>query len=148
MFKRKINVREEGVLALRKGISSLLVYVLLIGVTLAIIIGFIGYAMSVWSHQGTYRTLLVYPDTRIDTENNVLVLHIANKGSVTAIIYKIVVQNIETLNATIIIKPGEEKEVTEELSGSYKPGSTYVIEIYTKEGSVLKKPAYIPIKAG
>ena len=132
----------------REGISSIFVYVLLVGVTLAIIIGFIGYTMSVWSHQGTYRTLLVYPDTRIDTENNVLVLHITNKGSVAAVIYKIVVQNVETLNVSITIRPGEEIEVTEQLSGIYKPGSSYIIEIYTKEGDVLKQPIYIPVKAG
>jgi len=132
----------------RNGISSIFAYVLLIGVALVIIVGFIGYALSVWSHQGTYRTLLVYPDTRIDTENKVLVLHITNKGSVAAVIYKIVVQNIETLNVSITVSPGEELVVTENLVGDYKPGNSYVIEIYTKEGDVLKQPIYIPIKAG
>ncbi len=133
---------------LKEGISSLFVYVLLIGVTLTIIIGFVGYAMSIWSHQGTYRTLLVYPDTRIDTDENVLVLHITNRGSVAAVIYKIVVQNVETLNASITVRPGEEIVVTEQLSGTYKPGSSYIVEIYTKEGDVLKQPIYIPVKAG
>ncbi len=133
---------------LKEGISSLFVYVLLIGVTLTIIIGFVGYAMSIWSHQGTYRTLLVYPDTRIDTDENVLILHITNRGSVAAVIYKIVVQNVETLNASITVRPGEEIVVTEQLSGTYKPGSSYIVEIYTKEGDVLKQPIYIPIKAG
>ena len=133
---------------LKEGISSLFVYVLLIGVTLTIIIGFVGYAMSIWSHQGTYRTLLAYPDTRIDTDENVLVLHITNRGSVAAVIYKIVVQNVETLNASITVRPGEEIVVTEQLSGTYKPGSSYIVEIYTKEGDVLKQPIYIPVKAG
>lgn len=137
----------RDIMILREGISSIFVYVLLIGVTLAIIVGFIGYVMGVWSHQGTYRTLLIYPDTRIDTENNVLVLHITNRGSVAAVIYKIVVQNVETLNVSITVRPGEEIEVTEQLSGIYKPGSSFVIEIYTREGDVLKQPIYIPIKA-
>ncbi len=133
---------------LKEGISSLFAYVLLIGVTLTIIIGFVGYAMSIWSHQGTYRTLLVYPDTRIDTDENVLILHITNRGSVAAVIYKIVIQNVETLNASITVRPGEEIVVTKQLSGTYKPGSSYIVEIYTKEGDVLKQPIYIPIKAG
>ena len=132
----------------RTGISSIFVYVILVGITLAIIIGFIGYAMSIWSHQGTYRTLLIYPDTRIDVKNNLLVLHVTNKGSVAAVIYKIVIQNVETLNSTITVRPGEEIVVTERLSGVYKPGSSYIIEIYTKEGDVLKQPIYIPVKAG
>jgi len=131
----------------KKGISSLLVYVLIIGVTLTIIIGFIGYALSVWSHQGTYKTLLIYPDTRIDTENNTLILHITNKGSVTAQIYKIIIQNSEVIETTIIIRPGDNVEVTIPLNKTYKPGNSYIIEIYTKEGDVLKQPIYIPIKA-
>ena len=134
-------------MTLREGMSSVFAYILLIGVTLVIIAGFMSYTMSIWTQQGTYRTLLVYPDTRIDTENNVLVLHIINKGSVTTEIYKIVVQNVETLNVSITVRPGEEKEIIEQLNGAYKPGSTYVIELYTKEGEVLKQPIYIPIKA-
>ena len=134
-------------ITVREGISSIFVYVLLIGVTLVIIAGFIGYTLSVWSHQGTYRTLLIYPDTRIDTKNNVLILHLTNKGSVAAVIYKIVIQNKETLDVSITVTPGEEIIVTEQLKGIYEPGSSYIIEIYTKEGTVLKQPIYIPIKA-
>ncbi len=132
----------------RIAISSLFVYVLLVGVTLAIIIGFVSYVMGVWSLQGTYRTLLVYPDTRIDTDNKILILHIINRGSVSATIYKIIIRNVESLEVNITVHPGDDIVISEPLNGEYKPGMSYVVEIYTKEGDILKQPVYIPIKAG
>lgn len=128
-----------------RAISSMFAFVLIVGVALAITIGFIGYAMSIWSQLGETRMIIVYPDTTINTEKNVLYLHLLNKGSVKAVIYKIEIEGKETINMKIDLVPGKELVLEIPLTQKYKKGQHYTLKIYTEEGNILKQPMYIPI---
>lgn len=120
----------------RKGISPVLATVIIIAVTLVIAVGVIGWIMGIWGSQGSTEVLRVYPDTYIDTANGQLVLHVKNDGTASAVIYKIEIVGVETVNQQLTITPGSDTTTQIALTGSYTPGASYTLKLYTEAGNV------------
>jgi flagellin-like protein len=135
---------------LRRGIEPIIAVVILVAVTLVIAIGVIGWIMGWWGAFGATESLQFYPDSSIvfdDTQNKwVLNLHLKNAGSASAVIYKIEISGVETLDNTNdfsgktvrggTVGAGTEDTLTIQLSRSYTSGTSYLIKIYTRAGNV------------
>ena len=121
---------------LRRGISPVLATVIIIAVTLVIAVGVIGWIMGIWGSQGSTEALKIYPDTFIDTANKTLVLHVRNDGTASAVIYKIDIVGVESISTTITVPAGADTTQNVALAGTYTPGASYTIKIYTQAGNV------------
>ena len=137
---------------LRRGIEPIIAVVILVAVTLVIAIGVIGWIMGWWGTFGATESLQFYPDSSIvfDKQQNkwVLNLHLKNTGSASAVIYKIEISGVETLDNTAnfngktvtsgTVPPGVEDTLTITLNQqqSYTSGTNYLVKIYTRAGNV------------
>jgi len=135
---------------LNKAISPILATVILIAVTLVIAIGVIGWIMGIWGSFGATETLQVYPDSFINSANKILILHVKNTGSATAVIYRIEIVGLHTVTSDfgfstgttttstgseVSLPPGQEGYIVV-TAGNPIPGTTYQVKIYTRAGNV------------
>jgi len=132
---------------LNKAISPILATVILIAVTLVIAIGVIGWIMGIWGTFGATETIQVFPDSSINSSNKLLILHIKNTGTASAVIYKIEVVGLGTASIStvtgvtitasseVIVSPGVEGTITASITGAVA-GATYQVKIYTRAGNV------------
>jgi flagellin-like protein len=122
---------------LSKGIEPIIAVVILIAVTLVIAIGVIGWIMGWWGTLGSTENLIVYADSKLYT-NGIVKLHIANKGSAAAVIYKVEIVGIGDgrLTQEETLTPGEDTEIEAQISGNIVAGAQYVVKVYTKAGNV------------
>jgi hypothetical protein len=114
--------------------------VILVAVTLVIAIGVIGWIMGWWGAIGATESLIVYADSKLYDDGTVE-LHIANKGSAAAVIYKVEIVGIgdERLTPEKTLTPGQDDVLTAQIDTQGKTivaGSRYVVKVYTKAGNV------------
>jgi hypothetical protein len=111
--------------------------VILVAVTLVIAIGVVGWIMGWWGAIGATESLIVYADSKLYT-NGTVKLHIANKGSAAAVIYKVEIVGIgdERLAQEETLTPGQYTEIRAQISGNIVAGAQYVVKVYTKAGNV------------
>ena len=137
---------------LSRGIEPIIAVVILVAVTLVIAIGVIGWIMGWWGTFGATESLQFYPDSYINATSNVLVLHVKNTGSASAVIYKIEVAGIGTVTGAITttgsvtgtiitgtevtVGPGAEGTLVATLPANALAGANYLVKIYTRAGNV------------
>jgi hypothetical protein len=114
--------------------------VILVAVTLVIAIGVVGWIMGWWGAIGATESLIVYADSKLYTDGTVK-LHIANKGSAAAVIYKVEIVGIggERLAQEATLTPGADTEIEAKIDLNSKTivaGAQYVVKVYTKAGNV------------
>ena len=137
---------------LRRGIEPIIAVVILVAVTLVIAIGVIGWLMGWWGALGATEQLQIYGDTKLQVSSGgggTVTLHVGNRGSASAVIYKIEIVNFgETTQLTtsngatttvITVPPGGEAYITATITssgdGSLMAGANYIIKVYTKAGN-------------
>ena len=136
---------------LRRGIEPIIAVVILVAVTLVIAIGVIGWLMGWWGALGATEQLQIYGDTKLQVSSGgggTVTLHVGNRGSASAVIYKIEIVNFgETTQLTtssgtttvITVTPGGEAYITATITstsgGSLMAGANYIIKVYTKAGN-------------
>jgi hypothetical protein len=94
--------------------------------------------MGWWGAIGATESLIVYADSKLYTDGTVR-LHIANKGSASAVIYKVEIVGIGDNTLTETLTPGQDTsvEVTiAEARDKIVAGAQYVVKVYTKAGNV------------
>jgi len=137
---------------LNKAISPILATVILIAVTLVIAIGVIGWIMGIWGTFGTTETIQVYPDSKLEVQDNsaTITLHVKNTGTAAAIIYKVEIVGVGSATITgatitgttitgseITLPPGGDATITASIAEvSITPGAQYQVKIYTRAGNV------------
>ena len=104
--------------------------------------------MGWWGAIGATESLVVYADSKLYT-NRKVELHITNKGSAAAVIYKVEIVGIGTQTefttgqgqgtTEVALTPGQDIVLTAniELGGkTIVAGAQYVVKVYTKAGNV------------
>ena len=128
------------------GIEPIIAVVILVAITLVIAIGVIGWLMGWWGGAGQVETLVLHPDSKLYA-NGTIVLHVENKGTAAAVIYKVEVVGVrDTTKLTpsggnptseITIAPGEDITFTANIGGELlTAGASYVVRVYTKAGNM------------
>ncbi len=134
---------------LKRGIEPIIAVVILVAVTLVIAVGVIGWLMGWWGALGATEQLQIYGDTelKVSDSGGTVTLHVGNRGSASAVIYKIEIVNFgETTQLTtssgttvITVPPGGEAYITATITstsgGSLMAGANYIIKVYTKAGN-------------
>ena len=137
---------------LRRGIEPIIAVVILVAVTLVIAIGVIGWLMGWWGSIGATESLIIYGDSKLilQANNVVVILHVGNKGSASAVIYKVEVVNVgETTQFTtaqnqptttvLTLAPGAETTFTAAVNipsgANIVAGANYIVKVYTKAGN-------------
>lgn len=136
---------------LNKAISPILATVILIAVTLVIAIGVIGWVMGIWGTFGATETIQVYPDSYINATTELLVLHVKNTGTASAVIYRVEIVGLNTVTSgftyststggtptsvgEVTVAPGQEAYITVTAVNPI-PGTSYQVKIYTRAGNV------------
>ena len=135
-----------------RGIEPIIAVVILVAVTLVIAIGVIGWIMGWWGTFGATESLQFYPDSYIQVGTpSVLVLHLKNTGSASAVIYKIEISGLTTVSSgfnfattpitatdaspEVTIGPGQEGYVVIN-AGAPVAGANYLVRVYTRAGNV------------
>jgi flagellin-like protein len=136
-----------------RGIEPIIAVVILVAVTLVIAIGVIGWIMGWWGTMGATESLQLYPDSYVQQSGNnaVVVLHIRNTGSASAVIYKVELIGVGTATSVstgsvtgsiipsgteVTINPGAEGYIEFTISGTVTPGTNYQVKVYTRAGNV------------
>jgi flagellin-like protein len=136
-----------------RGIEPIIAVVILVAVTLVIAIGVIGWIMGWWGTMGATESLQLYPDSyaKQNVNNSVVVLHIKNTGSASAVIYKVELIGVGTATSVstgsvtgsiipsgteVTINPGAEGYIEFTISGTVTPGTNYQVKVYTRAGNV------------
>ena len=96
--------------------------------------------MGWWGAIGATESLIVYADSKLYT-NGKVELHIANKGSAAAVIYKVEIVGIgyESLDQEKTLTPGQDTSVEVTIDAARDKivaGAQYVVKVYTKAGNV------------
>jgi len=141
---------------LRRGIEPIIAVVILVAVTLVIAIGVIGWLMGWWGSIGATESLIIYGDSKLILQtsngqtNVVVTLHVGNKGSASAVIYKVEVVNVgdstqfttaqnQAPTNAITLAPGAESTftvvVTPQSNANIVAGANYIVKVYTKAGN-------------
>jgi flagellin-like protein len=131
-----------------RGIEPIIAVVILVAVTLVIAIGVIGWLMGWWGTLGATEQLILYGDSKlkVGTDKVTVELHVANKGSAAAVIYKVEVagssatslsvNNIACPNNQCTLTPGDDQTIAAEFGKiDLVPGTSYVVKVYTKAGN-------------
>jgi len=119
------------------GIEPIIAVVILVAVTLVIAIGVIGWLMGWWGALGTTENLQLMPDSKLYDDGNVT-LHIINKGSAAAVVYKVEIVGLGSkLIDETTITPGADTTINASIDASLNitAGTSYTIKIYTKAGN-------------
>jgi len=132
-----------------RGIEPIIAVVILVAVTLVIAIGVIGWIMGWRGTIGATEQLQIYGDSKLYAEGSVE-LHIANKGSASAVIYKVEVGGkqaelttcsgatgltYDDKNKFCTVAPGGDGTIQATFNDNLVPGASYVIKVYTKAGN-------------
>jgi hypothetical protein len=94
--------------------------------------------MGWWGAIGATESLIVYADSKLQTDGTVK-LHITNKGSASAVIYKVEIVGVGESSTVTSLTPGEDTEFSVKITitgGEIVAGSRYVVKVYTKAGNV------------
>ncbi len=127
---------------LRKGISPVIATVIIVAVAVAIAIAVVGWIMGLWgSVAGGTESIKIYPDSYLsaDTANGqtIVYLHIKNEGSASAVVYKVEVGGIGSVDTDATVTPAQETTLTLTVSGkACTAGGYYLVKVYTKAGNV------------
>jgi len=127
------------------GIEPIIAVVILVAITLVIAIGVIGWLMGWWGGAGQVETLVIHPDSKLYA-NGKIVLHVENKGTAAAVIYKVEVVGVKDTttftydgeDATVItLAPGKDIVFTANIGEELlTAGASYVVRVYTKAGNM------------
>ena len=119
-----------------RGIEPIIAVVILVAITLVIAIGVIGWLMGWWGGAGQVETLVIHPDSKL-YDNGKIVLHVENKGTAAAVIYKVEIVGVGSadINPAKTLSPGAEDTI-EAAVQQLVAGATYVVRVYTKAGNV------------
>jgi len=121
-----------------KGIEPIIAVVILVAITLVIAIGVIGWIMGWWGTLGAVESLVIHPDSKL-YDDGTIVLHIENKGSAAAIIYKVEVVGVRdttNLMGDTALTPGTDGTITATVTDNYILGANYLVKVYTRAGNV------------
>ena len=121
-----------------RGIEPIIAVVILVAVTLVIAVGVIGWLMGWWGGMGQVESLVIHPDSKLYADGRV-VLHVENKGSAAAVIYKVEIVGVGSadINPAKTLSPGAEDTIRETVQGAQLvAGATYVVRVYTKAGNM------------
>ena len=132
-----INYFWWGVLSklLRRGIEPIIAVVILVAVTLVIAIGVIGWIMGWWGALGTTENLQLMPDSKLYDDGTVI-LHVVNKGSAAAVVYKVEIVGLGSQSIEATLTPGNDTTISASIGASkITAGTSYNIKIYTKAGN-------------
>uniref|UniRef100_A0A7C2ZL51 Type IV pilin n=1 Tax=Ignisphaera aggregans TaxID=334771 RepID=A0A7C2ZL51_9CREN len=145
---------------LYKGIEPIIAVVILVAVTLVIAIGVIGWIMGWWGSMGATEQLQLYADSNLTVSSGgsgTLELRVANKGSASAVIYKVEIVgtactveisddtpkntgiDVDDKRGGVTVPPGTDGIIIYDIRGdncNLIPGSVYQIKVYTKAGNV------------
>ena len=136
-------------MSLRKAISPVIAIVIILAVTLAITIASLGWVMGLWGTvAGGAEYLQILPDSYIGSDrafpfkpfggSSRVVLHVANRGSAAAVIYRVEVVGLGTVEEELTIQPGSETTIDVEIPEECVAGTHYLVTIYTKSGKVYR----------
>jgi len=127
------------------GIEPIIAVVILVAVTLVIAIGVIGWLMGWWGGMGQVETLVIHPDSKLYA-NGKIELHVENKGTAAAVIYKVEVVGVKdtttftfdnTQDSVITLAPGSDIVFTAGIGEDLlTAGASYVVRVYTKAGNM------------
>jgi flagellin-like protein len=121
-----------------RGIEPIIAVIILVAVTLVIAVGVIGWLMGWWGGMGQVESLVIHPDSKLYADGRV-VLHVENKGSAAAVIYKVEILGIGSadINPAKTLSPGAEGTIEATVQNAQLvAGATYVVRVYTKAGNV------------
>ena len=111
---------------------------ILMVVTSVFAIRVVGWLMGWWGGMRQAESLVIHPDSKLHADGRV-VLHVENKGSAVAVIYKVEILGAGTadINPAKTLSPGAEAtiEVTVQ-NAQLVAGATYVVRVYTRAGNV------------
>jgi len=120
------------------GIEPIIAVVILVAITLVIAIGVIGWLMGWWGGAGQVETLVIHPDSKL-YDNGKIVLHVENKGTAAAVIYKVEIVGVGSadINPAKTLSPGQEDTIeTIVQNAQLVAGASYVVRVYTKAGNM------------
>ena len=118
------------------GIEPIIAVVILVAITLVIAIGVIGWLMGWWGGMGQVESLVIHPDSKLYDDGRV-VLHVENKGSAAAVIYKVEIVGVGSTDISpVTLTPGQDATITATITGKVTAGASYVVRVYTKAGNV------------
>jgi len=134
-----------------KGRESVVVALTLTPVTIAIAVGLAVWIAGYLSNFGGIEGLYFYPDSYIDASAGKLFLHVKNKGSIAAVIYKVEIPGVAVAEelalvetplaialrtqSEVVIKPGEEGYLVARVD-NVLAGARYLVRVYTRAGSL------------
>ena len=92
--------------------------------------------MGWWGTLGTTESLQLMPDSKLYDDGTVI-LHVVNKGSAAAVVYKVEIVGLGSTTITEkTLTPGEDTTINATISASgIVAGASYTIKIYTKAGN-------------
>jgi len=121
-----------------RGIEPIIAVIILVTVTLVIAVGVIGWLMGWWGGMGQVESLVIHPDNKPYADGRV-VLHVENKGSAAAVIYKVEILGAGSadISPSKTLSPGAEATIEATVQNAQLvPDATYVVRVYTKVGNV------------
>ncbi|MET1100987.1 MAG: hypothetical protein ABWW69_00700 [Pyrodictiaceae archaeon] len=137
-----------------RAISPVIATIIIVAVAVAISIALVGWIMGLWgSFTGGTETLQIMPDSKLYATSGTLILHIVNKGTAAAVIYKVEIAGIGSgsiVNATgtgvtiskgtittVTLSPGADATLTVNFTSSnIVAGASYLVKVYTKAGNM------------
>ena len=119
------------------GIEPIIAVVILVAITLVIAIGVIGWLMGWWGGAGQVETLVIHPDSKLYA-GGTIVLHVENKGTAAAVIYKVEIVGVGStdISPAKTLTPGQDDTITATITGEITAGASYVVRVYTKAGNM------------
>ncbi len=123
----------------------IVVTLVVVAVTLAVILGFVSYVLSVWSVQQQHfmvRPLLYARGAELAVGEPVLVLYVANEGprAVKIVRVEVLAGGGSYINSSVwVVEPGARREIVIEgwvragEPAPIEPGNVYRIYVYTDE---------------
>jgi hypothetical protein len=133
-----------------KGRESVAVVLTLAPVTLVIATGLAIWIMGWLSNFGGIEGLYFYPDSYIDASAGRLLLHVKNRGSIAAVVYRVEIPGVDVADglafvetplaaimmtqSEVVVKPGEEGYIVARVN-NILAGARYLVRVYTRAGS-------------
>ena len=132
-----------------RGTESVVDALMLVPVVLAMITGLTMWVTNSLSNSGKVEDLCFCPDSFIDAGTGSLFLHVKNRGSTTAVVYRVEVLGADVAGglafvevplpivpmtqSEVVIKPGEEGYIVARVS-NVLAGAKYLVKVYTRAG--------------
>jgi flagellin-like protein len=121
-----------------RGIEPIIAVVILVAITLVIAIGVIGWLMGWWGGMGQVETLVIHPDSKLYADGKIE-LHVENKGTAAAVIYKVEIVGVGSadISPAETLSPGQETTIKVDVpNAQLVAGATYVVRVYTRAGNM------------